>query len=338
MHGRSAVFFVLAAIAGALAPWRSPGAEPAWLRAATPNFELFTTDGEKRARDAIIYFEQVRAFFVNTAANLVLPAYPVRIVGFRSEKEFSPYRPFAGVAGLYHGGAHHDTIVMQGLAPALYPVAVHEYVHLILRHGNVKAGAWLQEGLAELYSTMAPAGRDSIRVGDFPAGRWAVLFDFSWLDLAVLFEADQAWLASGGRERVSMFYAQSWALTHMLALSDAYRPGFPALLETVARGAEPAGAIQKIYGKSLAQVRTDLDSYIRSYLFKAALFRSTPGKQAVQPEVRPATPVEQGMVLADLDAGRPEKREQARQAYTRLAAAHPRSWEPSAGLAYLALA
>ena len=34
-----------------------------WLKIKSSNFELFTTAGEKKGREAILYFEQVRGLF-----------------------------------------------------------------------------------------------------------------------------------------------------------------------------------------------------------------------------------------------------------------------------------
>ena len=38
-------------------------AEQKWVKATSANFEVYTTAGEKKAREAIVYFEQVRSFF-----------------------------------------------------------------------------------------------------------------------------------------------------------------------------------------------------------------------------------------------------------------------------------
>jgi len=38
-----------------------------WIKVSTPHFELFTTAGEKKGREAILYFEQVRTFFLQLA-------------------------------------------------------------------------------------------------------------------------------------------------------------------------------------------------------------------------------------------------------------------------------
>ena len=40
-----------------------------WVKLATPHFELYTTAGEKKGREAILYFEQVRSFFLEASAS-----------------------------------------------------------------------------------------------------------------------------------------------------------------------------------------------------------------------------------------------------------------------------
>ena len=43
-------------------PLTLSAADP-WLRIATPHFELYTSAGESKGREVILYFEQVRSFF-----------------------------------------------------------------------------------------------------------------------------------------------------------------------------------------------------------------------------------------------------------------------------------
>src|ERR1041385_6799835 len=59
-----------------------------WTKVTTPHFELYTTAGEKKAREAILYFEQVRSFFLQASPSKHVSQFPVRIVAFKSEKEF----------------------------------------------------------------------------------------------------------------------------------------------------------------------------------------------------------------------------------------------------------
>src|SRR5579862_7409407 len=56
-----------------------------WIKLSTPHFELYTTAGEKKGREAILYFEQVRSFFLEASPSKRAPEFPVRIVAFRSE-------------------------------------------------------------------------------------------------------------------------------------------------------------------------------------------------------------------------------------------------------------
>ena len=69
--------FVLACV---LASPASRAAEPQWLKLSSPNFELYTTAGEKRARKAIVYFETIRRFFLNVLQSKQPDGPPIRII------------------------------------------------------------------------------------------------------------------------------------------------------------------------------------------------------------------------------------------------------------------
>ena len=140
-----------------------------WLRLTTPHFEMLTTAGEKKGREGILYFENVRQFFVDAKIAPDLPGKRVRIVAFRSDKEFRPYSPNEFAAAFYAGGADNDYIVLSQIGLPYYPVAVHEYTHLLLRHGTVNLPIWLNEGLAEVFSTLAPGRQEDVRRGDHSA-------------------------------------------------------------------------------------------------------------------------------------------------------------------------
>lgn len=61
-----------------------------WIRVSTPEFEMYTTNGEKQATAALKVFEQVRYFFLQNSHSKAPPQAPVRIIAFRSEKEYNP--------------------------------------------------------------------------------------------------------------------------------------------------------------------------------------------------------------------------------------------------------
>src|SRR5579871_3312876 len=61
-------------------PLPAPAARPQWIKLTSTDFEMYTSAGEKKGREAILYFEQVRSFFLKALALKDIPnAQPVRI-------------------------------------------------------------------------------------------------------------------------------------------------------------------------------------------------------------------------------------------------------------------
>src|SRR5579864_3870467 len=324
-----------AVLAGALAaPVAAPAAEQ-WLKLTSSHFELYTTAGEKKGREAILYFEQVRDFFGKVLAqSKSTSAAPVRIIAFRSEKEYKPFRPSEFAAAFYLAGYDRDYIVMQSITAENYPVAVHEFTHMLVKHSGVEVPIWFNEGLAELYSTLKPVGK-KVQIGDLIPGRVLVLREKKWLPIETLVEVDHNSPYYNERDRAGVFYAESWALMHKLNLSSEYRPQFSQFLNLLASGTTATSAFWQAYAKTLNQVQKDLEAYLRGTHFNAVVFDVKLEKSAEEPDILPATPLESGLVLADLLA-LTGKQEPAREAYGRLAKEYPNNWEVEAGLAELA--
>src|SRR5215471_11609914 len=127
-----------------------------WSKVGTANFEIYTTAGERDARQTLQLFEQVRAFFMAVKSTSVTTRLPVTIVAFRNPKEYKPYTVSEAAAAYYTGDEQHDYIVMSNLTQEVAPTAIHEYMHLIVRHSGLKMPIWLNEGFADVYSTLKP--------------------------------------------------------------------------------------------------------------------------------------------------------------------------------------
>lgn len=292
-----------------------------WLKMNSSNFELFTTAGEKKGREAILHFEHVRSLFSKLNKSGRAPAFPVRIIAFHSDKEFLPYRPNEGAAAYYQAGHDRDYIVMKSIDPDLYPVAIHEYVHLIVKHSGLPLPVWLNEGFAEFYTTMKSLGKQ-VSMGIPIVGRMRELQFSKWIPLDTLLAVEHGSPLYNEKQKAGMFYSESWALTHMLYLSADYRQKFTDFLAAIRPGSSQASIFQQVYGKSLALVRADLERYMRGDLFPVVNVDVTLEKSAESPEIRPATPVESGLALAELLAGT-GKRTEAKAAYDSLARANP---------------
>ena len=305
-----------------------------WIKLTTPHFELYTTAGEKKGREAILYFEQVRNFFLLASPSKKVPEFPVRIVAFRSEKQYKPYRMNEFAVAYYTRTQMRDYIVMQDIAQENYHVAIHEYTHLIVEHTGLKLPPWLNEGWAELYSTLKPLGNKAM-IGDLIPGRVQTLQTEKWLELATLTAVDHDSPYYNERNKAGIFYAQSWALMHMLYLSPVYRPYFTRIVVALANGQSFAAAMQSTVGRSIVDVQKDLRGYLQSNRLLGAVFDVHLEKSEEEAIASSPSPFELDMTLADLlAAGR--KTEQAKEEYRRIAKENPAKPEVEESLGYLA--
>jgi hypothetical protein len=245
-------------------------AEMRWSRIASSNFEMYTTASERSARDTIRYFEQVRGFFDPMMPHAQEKSSQVRILAFNSEKEYAPYRLNEYATAYYTGSGDHDYIVMSHAGVETFPVAIHEYVHLITRHSKLNFPPWLNEGIAELYSTLKPAG-DKVLVGALIPGRYQALLQDKWVPLETILTADHDSPYYNEKNKAGSLYNEGWALTHMLALSPEYKPKFAQVLLAISGGTPSAVALEQAYGKPLKGIETDLLMYLRGGRFQGVL-------------------------------------------------------------------
>jgi tetratricopeptide (TPR) repeat protein len=305
-----------------------------WVRLTTPHFEMYTLAGEKKGREAILYFEQVRSFVTEVTKTNWDQAVPVRIIAFNSEKQFRPYAPNEAAAAFYAGNQSRDYIVMEDPEPEHFPIAIHEYMHLVIRHSGIKLPTWLNEGWADVFSTLKPSGKNAM-IGEGIKGHMQLLAQEKWLDFNTLTSVDQRSPNYNEKNRAGVFYAESWALAHMLYLGHDYHDGFPKFLEALNDGRITSGAIQIAYNRTPARVWTDLQAYLRQGTINVGIFPAKLEKSDEEAVLAPVSGVESGVVLADLLAST-NKRDLAKAAYEKLAKQYPGTAEISNSLGYLA--
>jgi len=305
-----------------------------WIRMQSPNFEAYSTAGEHDTRDALRDFERVRDFFLQVNKREPSKPVPVYVVVFGSEKEYAPYRFNEAAIAYYFGGSDRDYIVMGRTGEQAARIAVHEYVHLVARHAGLKFPTWLNEGLADLYSTLRMQG-DKALVGDLIPGRLQSLSTEPWIPLQVILTADQGSPYYNEKNKAGGFYSESWALVHMLSLSREYAPRFPEFLTTVQGGADTATALDKIYGKTIPAIEKELQAYYRGTQFFGRLY---PVKLSNAKDNAPSTAApmfDVKLVLADL-TNRPGREAETRKTLEDLTREDPKRSEPWIGLGYLA--
>jgi tetratricopeptide (TPR) repeat protein len=238
-----------------------------WLRMKSPHFELYTNAGERAGRQTLRRLEEIRHVFQEWATGRAAPL-PVRVFVYGGEREFRAYGTGRNTRGFYQGGPDGDSIVMVS-GEESYRVLFHEYVHLVLHHSSAALPQWMEEGTAEFYSTLEANG-ERLLVGRVIAAHVRALSSDGWLSGAQLAAVGRDSEYYNEQDKAGVFYAQSWALMHMLNLSARYRKNLPRFAELLDEG-EPAGAaFEKAFGRSLEEALGDLKAYVGNRRFGIA--------------------------------------------------------------------
>src|SRR5438094_663847 len=260
----------------------SASAARSWQLIRGPNVVVIGQQSAKALREAAIEIEQFRMVVGNLfrGANQPLPM-PTLVYLFDDENALKPFVPLyhgkpAVVGGYCHCGSSDDvSIIVAGLARYAESSAIifHEYAHLLVHTAVRDVPVWLNEGLAQYYSTFAlKNGGRQADIGR-PIARHVQLLRERLLPVAQLLAVDQTSALYNEGERRSIFYAESWALTHYLLME---RPNGASIvnryLTAVAAGTPSEKAFVDATGVSLKEMDTELLRYVTRPTFSALTF------------------------------------------------------------------
>ena len=303
-----------------------------WLRLRSAHFELITNGGQRFAPGLLFHLEGLRRLLLKQVPlPEESPGAPTRIIAFRSASEYAAYRLNENTDAYYVGATGRDYIVMSLSGPADFKTASHEYVHVMARRQGLHLPAWLSEGLAEVFSTVRFHTGQAI-LGEANPARLQALLHTTWLPLAQVMALEKPPISL--RDESALFYAESWALTHMLLFSPAYNAHFGPLLRQFVDATPTPAVVREVYGTSPPSAR-ELRAWItRRDLPSLAAHIGSGSALAVRPE--PIAPSEVQLALAELQwaTGR---REQSREVYLRLEAEFPDNPEIQSALGHMAL-
>lgn len=241
----------------------APASDPVWRLTRSEHFDVYAQTSDARARAILTWFEQLRAFFEQPGwnASASRPPSRVRVILFASEQDYEPYRVRATADAYAVNAGDQDYIVMTGGEAKSFGIAAHEYTHLVFRASASKLPPWLKEGLAEVYSTLRIGSRET-EVGGPLRGRLQTLRRRDWMPLPVLMGVTEEAFEHQERATNNMFYAESWALTGMLAFSPGYASKFPRFISAAAEGSSSADLLTRVYEKSLVEIARDLHVWV----------------------------------------------------------------------------
>lgn len=247
-----------------------------WIEVTSPHFVVATNSNEKQARRVADQFERMRSVFQQLFSKLEIdPGAPIIVLAIKDEKDFRALEPEAYLAkgqlklgGLFLRGLDKNYILMRLDAEGEHPYSTvyHEYTHLLLSKAE-SIPLWLNEGMAQFYENTDIHDKD-VALGQPSAVDLQLLREHKLLPLRTLFAVDTNSPYYHEENKGSIFYAQSWALTHYIVIKD-YREKTHRLQQyanLVANKTDPITAAQSTFG-DLKKLESDLNSYVEQGRF-----------------------------------------------------------------------
>jgi tetratricopeptide (TPR) repeat protein len=255
-----------------------------WVEVTSPHFTVITDSSDKQGRQILDQFERMRWLFQTLfPKSRVDPPLPIVVLAARDQKGFQALEPAAylakgqvALAGLFVSAPDRNYVLLRLDAEGEHPYAAiyHEYTHMQFRDAGGWMPLWLNEGLAEFIETTEIRNKD-VLLGVPNADDIYYLRQHSLLPLTVLFKVDANSPYYHEEQKASVFYAEAWALTHLLEIADREKGTHRVqdYLALVRQHQDPVAAAQTAFG-DLTQLQSALDHYIAASSYKQIMISS----------------------------------------------------------------
>ncbi|HEY9403187.1 MAG TPA: tetratricopeptide repeat protein [Pyrinomonadaceae bacterium] len=253
-------------------------AKEAWVGVRSPHYLLVGDTTESEIREVAIRFEQFRnAFSQLFPATGLGSSVPTTVVVFKDFDSYKEFRPLyqgkpSGFISYFQSGLDINYIALPlgRDRESLYVKLFHESVHLLIDSQARRVPDWLNEGLAQYYSTFEfdlAANKNSL--GKPPAANLALLRKNRLLPLAALFAVDRASADYNESGRSGLFNAQSWALVHYLMMAnDGRQLQLLRFIEMTAAGAPFEKSFRQSFKSDYETMEAELGEYVRRESFR----------------------------------------------------------------------
>jgi tetratricopeptide (TPR) repeat protein len=248
-----------------------------WIEVRSQHFSIVSNANEKQARRVADQFERMRSVFHTLFPTLQIDTgTSITVLAIKDEKDFRALEPAAYLAkgqlklgGLFLRGPDKNYVLLRLDAGGEHPCAViyHEYTHLLLSKADWMP-LWLNEGLAEFYQNTEIHDKE-VAMGQPSPENLALLRTNRLLPLATIFAVDHTSPYYHEENKGSIFYGESWALTHYLELKD-YRERTHCVTDyanLLAQNVDAVTAATRAFG-DLKQLQSALEVYVQQVSFR----------------------------------------------------------------------
>jgi tetratricopeptide (TPR) repeat protein len=305
MHKRFATLFFLCLTSSALAA----DSTVHWLEVQSPHFVVLTDSNEKQARRIGGQFEQMRAVFHTLMPNASSDAgSPIVVVALKDRKGFQALEPAAylakgqvDLAGLFLSAPDKNYILLRLDAEGEHPFATvyHEYTHYMVRKAEWLP-LWLNEGLAEFYQNTDIRDKD-VLLGQASYDDIMYLRQSHMIPLTTLLAVDHSSPYYHEEEKGSVFYSESWALTHYIEVMDRQKntTRMRDYAQFLIQKEDPVTAAQHAFG-DLKQLQRSLEIYVQQGEFGMFKMNSPATVDASSFQARPVSKAEADATRANV--------------------------------------
>jgi Flp pilus assembly protein TadD len=244
-----------------------------WLEVRSPNFIIVTNASERQARKTALEFEEIREVFresLRVAADHPTPL--ITVIAAKDEDTLKQLLPEDYVKGhahhagmfVYRMNIYFAAVLLGQEGTSAYETFYHEYYHSLTIPYFPNLPLWIAEGLAEFFAHTEIDDK-SVGMGQADPNLLAELRNGPFIPLQVLFKIDRSSPYYNEEKKTSIFYAESWALTHYLMEGDggAHRSAFTSYLNALDHGKPQEEAVAESFG-DLKKLEINLLDYIHS--------------------------------------------------------------------------
>jgi tetratricopeptide (TPR) repeat protein len=281
-----------------------------WTQVDAPHFTILTTAAPKVARQWAVELEKFRRTLQLVVAVPEERVRPATIVLFKTERAMRPFKPLENGRPKDVGGffvpvadSHAFALALDEPTKTVRRILFHEAVHWHSAAGEFPLPTWLEEGVAEVYSTFETRDDGTVSFGR-ALQEHVQLIGGREIDLPKLMRLSRDALKYNDGGQARPFYAASWGIAHYLLFGQD-TPGRDSIARylAAARMQDATAAFRAAFGVNEEEFSRRLAAYMKRGSYTVYNYRVDLGTFEQQLRVGPAAPGEVDRALGVLLLG-----------------------------------
>ena len=264
---------VTASILAVALPVRpQPGGREKWHEVRSASSTVWSGASLSKTREMARGIERLRQVMEVLGSANTKGAPPMTLIVFRNEPSFRPYMrrpPARGIRRSWESYYARDRawVLLDGSLPTAeaMPWVYQAYASHSMAQSSSRYPYWLRSGLTEFYGTIEIEKNGDVRIGRPPRQALTDIRQMSFMPIDALFGVTRHSAMLRNPERLRLFNAQAWGVTHYLMTGGGEGPAVGAkFFNRLLSGTDPETAIREVWGTGIAGFESRLRAYLNS--------------------------------------------------------------------------